>query len=1091
MRFSIRRLLAVAGALVVPAVAHAQATITGRVTAEGGTPVAGASVFLEGLQIGAQTADDGRYNILVPAARATGQAATLSVRSIGYRPISQPVTLTPGATITRDFALAVNPLRLGEVVVTGAGTTSTRERIGSTVNSIDSTLLRRSNEPGNVVSALAGKAPNVEIRTQSGEPGSSASIRIRGASSVLGTNQPVFVVDNQPIDNSALSTGGGNQSTVTQNRAADINPNDIESIEVLKGAAASALYGARGANGVVLITTKRGRAGQTRYSLQSTTTMDNVDPRIDLQREFGQGATSAAAPNGAAFVCTAVNCRPTPYSFGPAIPAGTATFDHDRDIYDTGLTTDNNLSISGGTERTTFYLSGGLLNQNGFMRGPNNEYDRVSVRLKGTHQLLSRLNVGGNFSYIDTRGAYVQKGSNTSGLLLGSLRTPPDFDNRNYIDEASGLHRSYRFPRPGFNSLQLTRGYDNPFFTLNNPGNRSELGRFIGNVNADWTPLEWLRFQYTLGADSYADTRTEALPFTSSTRPTGQVIRYDITNLQIDHNLLATASRTFSEAFTGRLSLGQNLNSRRNRQIFVQGQDLNAPSPLVLQNTINPTQPTETKSLSHIEGYFAQAEADLFDQLFLTARVRNDGYSTFGPSNRRATYPAATVAWTFTKLLGTDDDTGILNFGKLRAAYGEVGREPPLYATSDYFSATSQFGSGYGDFVNISQSGAGGLITSFTQGNIDLEPERNRETEVGFDLGLFGQRADVGFTWYDKQSDKVILQVPTSAAQTGFLNTFANAAEISNKGIELTLNLRPVRSENFAWDIGLQYGRNRGKVESLAGTEAVTYNTEGFTGAIGSSTVGYAPGVIRGQDYARCGLGLQIDLDGDNVSEDIDGLCGAGATKGALFIGDNGQPISDPTERVIADPNPDWTGGLSTSITLFKRLRISGLLDTRQGGEVWNGTRGILYNFGTHGHTRVRTEQGIIGKGGNWLTDDDVAGPGAGTVAFTTPREWQAYWNGVGGGFGDVGRQFIEDGSFVKLRELSASYTLDQRWVRDRLGFSSVDFRVAGRNLATWTDYTGLDPEANLGGSEFFTQGLDYFNNPQARSFVLSFTLNR
>ena len=1069
-----------------PAIAVAQqaTTISGRVTSEAGQPIGGANVTIATLGTGALSNAQGQYSFTVPAARVTGQTVTITARRIGYRASTRPGVVLSGAPVTADFTLVSAPTQLSAVVVTGAGTTSTRERVGASISSVDTAALQRAATPQNVVSALTAKAPNVEIRTQSGEPGASASIRIRGASSVIGTNQPLFVVDNQPIDNSTVSTTGGNAGTVAQNRAADINPNDIESIEVLKGAAAAALYGARAANGVVLITTKRGRAGATRYSLSSTSTFDNIDPNLGLQQSYGQGTGGANA------TCAALNCRPTNLSWGAPLAAGTPTFNHLDEVFDTGRTLDNNLTVSGGNNRTTFYLSGGLLNQEGFVRGPNNAYDRSSVRLRATHQLIPTLTVGGNFSYVDTRGQYVQKGSNTSGLLLGALRTPPDFDNRQYLDTLTGLHRSYRFPRPGFNSTTATRGYDNPFFALNNPGNTSELGRFVGNVNLDYNALEWLRLQYTLGADSYSDQRVEALPLTSSNFPTGSVTRNGIDNLEIDHNLLATATHQFSEAFTGRFSLGQNLNSRRNRQVFVVGQDLNAPEPLVLQNTLSPQQPQETRSLRHIEGYFAQAEADLWGQLFLTGRVRNDGYSTFGAANRRATYPAGTLSWVFTNALGPDR-AGPLSTGKLRAAYGEVGREPPVYATVNAFSATSQFGSGFGDVINISQSGAAGLATAFTAGNPNLKPERNRETEVGTDLGFFQDRISLGFTYYSKRSTDVILQVPVSAAQTGYLNQFANAAEITNRGIEATLTLRPFEGDNLAWDVGLQYGRNRGNVESLAGAQFITYNTEGFTGAIGSSTVGYAPGVIRGQDFARCGRALNIDTNGDNQLEDIDALCGAGAPAGALFIGADGLPVADPTDRVIADPNPDWTGGLTTTLTFRKRFRISGLLDARQGLQVWNGTRGILYNFGTHKDTEVRSGPGVYGQGGTWYTNERVAGPGAGTPFAETPADWQAWLQGEGGGFGSVSSQFIEDGSFVKLRELSAAYTFDQPWVRNRLGLTSFDVRVAGRNLATWTDYTGLDPEANLGGAEFLTQGLDYFNNPQSRSFVLSFNLNR
>jgi TonB-linked SusC/RagA family outer membrane protein len=1111
MRFRIQRLLAVGGALVAfPGVASAQqpATIAGTVTAESGAPVAGASVFLEGMQTGAQTTDNGRYTILVPAARATGQTVPLTVRSIGYRPVSQPVQLTPGQTITRDFRLAVNPLRLGEVVVTGAGTTSTRERVGAVINSVDSSLLRRAAEPQNVVTALAGKAPNVDVRTQSGEPGAGASIRIRGATSIgtgaapgtAATNQPLFVVDGQPVDNSTVSTAQGpadfvgTASTVSQNRAADINPNDIESVEILKGAGAAAIYGAQAANGVVLITTKRGRSGPTRFTFQSTETFDDVIKTMPLQRTYGLGIDQIT-PDCNAFAGP-LDCRPAVdgagvnTSYGPALAAGARTFNHADEIYDTGLTADNNLSVSGGNERTTFFLSGGLTSQNGTIVGPNNRYDRTSVRLKATHQLVKNLTLGGNFSYVDTRGRYVQKGSNVSGLLLGALRTPPEFNNQPYLD-TTGLHRAYRFPHPSAGSLTDTRGYDNPFFVLNNSGNRSELGRFIGNVNADWTPITWLTFRYTLGTDYYGDQRIESLPFTSSQNPVGQVTRLDVTNLDIDHNLLAIGRHQFSENINASLTLGQNLNSRRLNQTWAQGQNLNAPQPFALQNTLNPQIPQETRSLRHIEAYFGQAELDLYQQLFLNAGIRNDGFSTFGEGSKRAWYPKAQASWVFTNFLGNTEQRGLLSYGKLRASYGETGREPPVYSTvGGVYSLASVFGSGYGDIINASQSFQGGVATPLISPNPNLKPERNREAEVGFDLGFFDQKVDLGATYYSKLSRDVILAVPVSAAATGSQQVFQNGAKVTNKGVEVTFNARPITTPNFAWDFGLNFGQNRGRVLSLLGAQFVTYNSEGFTGAIGSSTVGFAPGVIRGSDFARCGI-TPNDLALDDAGTTLASAC-AGAKKGALYLDASGLPVLDPTDRVIANPNPNWTGGFNTSVRLWKNLRLSGLLDVRSGNQVWNGTRGVLYRFGTHQDTKIRSSQGkfldIPGMKDRY--NDGVVGPGLGVVAFQSPEDWQNWFLGEGGGFGDVGAQFIESGSFVKLRELSLSYTFDQPWVKSA-GFGSMDLRVAGRNLRTWTKYRGLDPETNLGGAEWLTQGVDYFSSPLTRSFVVSLTLNR
>jgi TonB-linked SusC/RagA family outer membrane protein len=1057
-------------------------TITGNVTGEGGSPLVGVSVSVTGMGLGSQTGADGRYSFTIPAPRVTGQVVTLNARRVGYLPQNVPVTLNAG-TITHDFAMVTSPLQLEQVIVTGAGTEQVRERIGSSIATVDTGQLNRAAQPQNLISALAGTTPNVRVNTQSGEPGGSAFVLIRGATSVTGTNQPLIVVDNQPIDNSTISTNGGDGSTVTQNRAADINPNDIESVQVLKGAAASAIYGARAANGVILITTKRGSNGPTRWNLSSTQTFDNVIKTFPLQESFGQGT------GGKTGVCTAADCSANSLSWGPAL-TGVPTFNHGTEIYDTGLTSDNAISVSGGNQRTTFYLSGGLTDQLGVMKGPNNRYDRTTVRLSASHQLLNTLTFGGNFSYFNTNGRYVQKGSNTSGLLLGALRTPPDFNNQPFLDPTTDLQRSYRFPHPSLASVTDSRGYDNPFFVLDNPSNRSELGRFLGNIKADWVATNWLSLSETFGADNYTDSRVEGNPLTSSSDPIGNVTRYQINNLEIDHNLTATASHSFSENIDTRLVLGQNLNSRRYRDVYIFGDQLIAPSPFDVQNTVSYT-PTETKSLRHISAYFAQAEGDFYNQFHVTAGVRDDGFSTFGSGNRTALYPKVDAAWTFTQYINHDYSTGKgwLTNGRLRAAYGETGREPPVYATISALSSTSGFGSGFGDIIGSKQSGLGGLVTGGNLANPDLKPERNREGEFGLDLGVLNNKADVSFTYYNKKSSDVILPAPTNAASTGATTGLVNGATVSNKGVEISGNIRPYSSKNWDISIGGNYARNQGRVLSLIqGVQFIPYNLEGFTGSIGSSTVGYAPGVLRGQDFVRCGLGLSADVDGSGNSVPVDALCG-GAKKGALFIGSDGQPIVNPDEQVIADPNPKWTAGLNGTMR-YGKFQLSTLFDIRHGGQVWDGTRSALDRFGTADETNVRTStSGIFGQ--NVLPKEVVAGPGAGHVAFATMQDWQNWFTGLGGSASSVQSQFVEDGSFVKWREISLSYTLDNAHIMNRVGFSSAQIRVAGRNLKTWTNYLGLDPETNLGGAEFLTQGIDFFQNPQTRSFVVSVTLNR
>jgi len=1108
-------LSAITACVLAASTAFAQSgtTVTGRVTSDAGVPLAGATVFIPGMNLGTQTNDDGSYSFVVPAGRATGGTATLTARVIGYTARSVPITLTAGTTIDQSFSLAINPFRLGEVVVTGAGMSTTREKLGVTINSVDSSLIRRAAEPQNIISSLAGKAPNVVVRTQSGEPGAGASVLIRGAASLTGTNQPLFVVDGQPIDNQTVSTAflavnGGSLADrqggiATPNRAADINPSDIEAVEILKGSAASAIYGARAANGVILITTKRGHAGPTRISVSSTVNFDKARLVDFLQHDYAQGSLARAVPiPDATVTCGSTpDCAPTAgrTSWGAKLPAGTPVYDHMGELFRTGTTADNNVQVSGGNDRTSFYSSVGLTNQVGVVEGPNNKYNRASFRLKGSQEVGSKVTLSGNFNYVDSRGNFVQHGNDVSGLLLGALRTPPAFNNLNYLTDR-GLQRTYRFPNPtSVEAFGCCAYYDNPFFVLNSDGNRSELGRTISNFNVDWRPLTWLSVKETIGGDYYSDSRLQALPLTSANDAAGSVIRAEQTNLVIDHNLIASATGSRGENLSGTLTVGQNLNSRRYRALSSQGEGLIAPVPLAIENTVSQTG-LENKSLRHIESYFGQGELNLYNQLYLSAGVRNDGFSTFGASQRRHNFYKASGAWTVSNLLNGGNQTGLLSFAKLRAAYGETGREPDVYAALNALSTIVQFGSGYGDALKSSIGGVPGITSSTRFGNPALRPELQREVEFGGDFGFLNQKVDLSVVGYNKKSSDVILPITVNSGSTGFLSAFKNTGALSNKGLELTLNARPFTSTNLAWEVGVQYGRNRGNVTDLGGAQIFDL-LEGFgaSSAEGADALGYAPGIIIGTAFVHCGRGIQSPVPGiagGVVAQDIDALCAAtpgGFKKDALFLAPNGLPVTDPQVRVLGDPHPRYTMSYTSSLKIRNRVTLSGLLDVRKGGDVYNGTRGALYVFGTHVDTDRRSTQGQYGVNYDTWRYPNVAGPGAGVVGLQTPQDWERWMSivGTGGGFSGPSEQFMEDGGFVKLRELSLTFSLDQPFFKNLTGFSSLDFRLSGRNLKTWTKYRGIDPEVNNAGSEFLTQGLDWFANPQTRSFVVSFSLNR
>jgi TonB-linked SusC/RagA family outer membrane protein len=1101
MALSFRRIFACLGiASVLPAALAAQgpATITGKVTGEGNVSLASVAISIPELGLGALTRDDGSYSILIPTARMTQQGITITARRVGYKPKSARLTLSSGTT-TQNFLLEANPLQLGEVVVTGAGTATSVEKLGNVRNAVAPELIVKSNE-ANVVQALAGKAPNVQVAQSSGDPGAGSKVTIRGLRTLNGDVEPLFVVDGIPVNNTSFSTtnfnpidagsttgvggqdvGGELEGTSAPNRMMDINPADIESVEILKGAAAAAIYGARAANGVILITTKRGRSGQTRYSMHSSGSNDEVTKFYPLQTKFGQGQRGAAAA--------------VTRSWGA--PLTGAAYDHAREAFDTGHILDNTLAVSGGNDRTTFYLSGNYNHNEGVFVGPNNFYDRGTTRLNASHHLTDGLTVGGNFSFSDTRGHMTQRGNNVNGLLLGLFRTPPNFNNLPYLDPTTGLHRSYMVPNATLATAGQTRTFDNPFFVLNSELNDQKASRTFGNINAEYIATGWLKFNYTLGADYANDERTEGCPAEcSDVAAGGRITEGKLVNYSLDHNLTGTANWHLNNDIGGSLTLGQNLNARNYRTFSVVGRTLIAPQPFSIINTLSRDPASDYQTQIHNESYFGQATLDLYNQLFLTGALRDDGSTTFGQKNRSSLFPKASVAWTFTNAY----KPAFLTFGKARLSYGEAGQEPQPYLTSATFSGTNLVGGiAQGTGFTPTQSGLGGLFTSFTKPATDLHPERTKELEGGFDIGFWGEKADLSATWYHSKTSDVILVLPT-APSSGYSSEAKNGGIFSNAGTELSLNLRPITRTNYAWDVGIGWGRNTSNVDALSGAQyLLTDNVLVKTVA----QVGYPLGVIRSLGWVRCGLSANDAVPGVDLAT----VC-KGQKKGTLYLDDGthdgcgdaaGMPCQDQTERIIANPNPKWTGNAHSSFR-YRKWEFSGLLDVKKGGDMWNGTKGALYSYGTHKDTEIRatcTTAGTSGCTGNLHAIGEagfypgaVVGPGAG-VKFPVGENWYRNSGLAACPFTGFDDPCIEDGGYVKLREVSVGYTFDQPWVWRSLGMSSVELRVAGRNLKTWTHYSGLDPETTVGGATSRVGGTDYFNLPLTRSFVVTVNLNR
>jgi TonB-linked SusC/RagA family outer membrane protein len=1051
--------------------ANAQAVITGRVVDADGAPVAFVEIAIERLNIVTVAGADGEYRLLVPAARVTGQREMVVARALGYRSETLEVQLREGE-ISLDFTLMLDPLKLEGIVATGQALTTTRERLGYTVSTVEAEEIVDSQE-SNVVSALAGKAPGVWVTSASGDPGGGAYINIRGFNTILTNNEPLFVVDGTPVDNTSFTLEDPREGVAAQNRLADLNPEDIESIEILKGPAASSIYGSAGASGAVLITTKSGRRGVTRFTGKLSYSWDNVNNSIPLQTQYGQGGLVSIA------------------SWGDELPAGTSVYDHWGEIFRTGHRATADMSLSGGSDRTTYFLSGSYSNHQGVIVG-NSELDRLSVRLKATQWILDNLSVSGNFAYTNQQGDMIQQGSNTSGLLLASLRTPPEFNNclpNNtlegtgepipcYVNPQSGLHFSYRNPNP--TSLTQGRGFDNPFWIANEIPNTTDVGRTFGNVRTDWQAMDWLNVSWILGADYANDERLTLFPKSSSGAPEGRIFRGTYRTFDIDHTLLFTAERTFNENLSGSLTLGQNLRQQEISQIVTTGDNVIFGAE-ELDFTVDRS-PNEFKSTVRTDGYFGEANADLFGQLYLSARVRNEASSTFGPeTDSRFWYPSFSAAWTFTRLAAFEN-VNWLSFGKARVGWGVAGKAPNVYSNIGQFTSTF-FNDGWlSTGLETIYLGREGLVSESGLGNSEIKPEKTTEWEAGVDLAFLNSRVSFSGTYYYQKTTDAILNVslPYSTGY-GFIPT--NGAEFENKGWEFSLDVVPVQRENFTWELGAQWSKNNSTVLSLLGDiEAVGIGFNFFgrvnnlvLNACGPNVNEPCPfGVILGDDWVKFGRG--VDLGDGNIDELY-----PDAPAGALYIAEDGFPEYDPTERVIGDPNPDWLASIRNTFQIYRNLRVSTLLDIKHGGVMANGTKGALFFYGTHAETLPFHGDGVQ----NYVFDG--YGPGVGTEVTLDEN-----WAGPGGEFNTFNGPngpFVEDAGYVKLRDVSVTYAFDQEWV-NQLGFNTIEVTLSGRNLKTWTDYTGIDPESSLVGQSV-NRGQDYFNHPQTRSFILTFNFIR
>ena len=1030
-------------------------TITGRVVSEEdneGLP--GVNVVIKGSSTGTVTDVNGNYSINVPS-----RESTLVFSSVGYNSVEVLV----GNQSVINLTLSPNIMALQEVVVTALGIEKDSKTLGYATSSVASEELTVNRTP-NMMNALQGKIAGVNISSMGTGPGGTSKIRIRGQSSISGQNNPLIVLNGVPIDNTNFgskqnnrgsdgslgSTGTGNFSDGGDGLTS-INPDDIESMTVLKGAAASALYGSRAKDGVIMITTKTKGTGKgigVSYNMNYT----NETPLdfTDYQYEYGQGENGVRP--------TAPNPTSGQWSFGERFQPGMTqilfdgaevpyepVYDRIDNFYRNGQNFSNTVSLSSGGDKGGLNLSIGNLQSKGIV--PNNEFTRTTLNLGFEYKLSEKLSFSGNVNYsyeYNKNAPNVGNQDNTIPVALSNMANSMPLD---LLDEKKYNEDGNEFVYSRF------RNRTNPYFTLAEQFQNIRRDRIFGNISAKYDILPWLFIQGRIGEDFWSrDQEINNFPTGQASRPaapegfvngiyTQEARRFR----EINADFLLSAYREFGK-FGANLTLGGNKMYRRFDTNYVQVTDFVVRDLYTAQNgrVKNPTYDLSERAVNSLYGALELSYNQLF---FVNGTIRNDWFSTLSPENRSILYPSISASFIFSELIGSSRPEW-LNFGKIRAAYAEVGSDTdvPPYSDVLFYNINSNL------FAN--PSGAlqpVGAISGNTVPNPDLRPMRSAESELGLELSLFDARVGLDIAYYKKITTDQIVQAQISDG-SGFLNTLINSGKSENKGIEMLLTLVPIEAGDFQWNFSFNGTYNKTKVISLLTDEPgdrITVGTHAFNGEL-RQVVGEEMAQLAGFGYRRDEQGRQV-------------------------FGANGIALRTPELILFGSALPKWYGGFLNEFT-FKELSFSFLIDFKLGNKIISGTNFNATRHGLHKMTVPEggRENGIIGDGVNE----------AGEVN-TVVAQVQPYWEVVRSQA--LIEPIVYDGGYWKLRQISIGYNFTNM-LPENLFIKGLRLNLVGNNVAMLKKWVpNIDPES-FGLNSDNLVGLESTGVPTTRG--IGFNLN-
>ncbi|WP_029274831.1 SusC/RagA family TonB-linked outer membrane protein [Pedobacter borealis] len=1050
-------------------------TITGTVmSSEDKLPIPGVSVKIQGATGGTSTDANGKYSIKI-----SSDAKTIVFSSIGF--VSQSKSI--GGSNVIDAVLTSDSKTLGEVVVTALGIQRKRNEVAYAAQSLDGTAVSENRSP-NIGSSLSGKVSGLEIR-QNNTMGGSTNIVVRGVKSITGNNQALFVVDGVPVANTSMNTTGQTSGVGGYdygNPASDINPDDVENITVLKGAAASALYGSRGSNGVILITTKKGKSGLNitvnagiNYSIIDKSTFPKYqklygggygpyygpnedsylnsadidgDGKADLVVPLTEDASYGGAFNPNLMVYQWDAFDPSSPNYKKARPWVAAANDPTT-FFEKPVSNNQSIMLTNSYDKGTYKVGFNRDDQNGIL--PNSSIQKNVFNFGATYNITSKLTAGAEVNYFNVEG----KGRYGTGYNGNGVYNPATNFRQWWQTNVDIKELEQAYLRTGKNvtwnwsDLTGTKPiyWDNPYFSRYENFETDTRNRYLGNVNLNYKVTDWLNLMGRYSMDTYNQVQEERQAIGSLDVPFYSKYLEDYNESNVD--FLANFDKNISTDLNFKGLLGLNIRKQRTQSMFsITNGGLGIPGIYSLSNSSNPIEaPVERDLNREVHGLFAGASFTYKNMLTLDGTIRRDVSSTLPKGNNVYYYPSVSLGYVFSEML---KEYKWLSYGKLRANYAEVGSDAPVYSLQDTYSLITPI------------DGRAQTAVPVIKNNPNLKPEKTKSKEIGLEASFLNNRVGIDFTYYNAKTVNQIIPVSLSTS-TGYNSQYLNSGSVVNQGIELSLNGSPFKTSDFEWKVNVNWTKNNNKVTELfkdaTGNEAQNLLIQSFQGGVSvNATLGQPYGTIRGKNF--------VYLNGEKV------------------VSSNGRYAqSETSNEVIGNMNPKWTGGINNSFR-YKDFNLSFLIDIRHGGSVFSLDQ--YYGLATGGYVETaglndlgNPSRNALNQGGGFI-NPGVKADGTPNTTRVTNAEFGSY------GYRRLpAAAFVYDASFVKLREVVLGYSLPKTFVSKLGPVKGVDLSLIGRNL--WIIHKNLpnaDPEDGLSFGN--VQGYQVGSYPSVRSFAFN-----